>query len=174
MKAAPTYQRADNTNLHFCVKIFTQTCACTHCASQTSLGIPKDSVFHTLFFFPRKTPKWNLFPLNPTIPPVRIPFCCLPVCRVEANSWIMGMIQPIPTPAQSLFGSCALSGTGSSTGERHLQVPHFNPHATYTYSQHTQLVWLCNTASRAPLTAAATETAILLTRIRVLRACPGF
>lgn len=83
----------------------------------------------------------------------------------EANTWIMGMIQTIPTPAQSLFGSCAVSDTGSSTAEKHSQVPLFKPHGTYIYSLQAELMWFCNTASRAPLTAAAIETAVLLTTI---------
>lgn len=171
MKAAPTYQRADNTNWHFCVNVFTLTCICSHWASQTSLGIPKDSVFCTLFFLPRKTTKWDIFPLNPTLSPVRTPFC---LHRTEDNTWIMGMVQTIPTAAQCLFGPHALSDTGSSTGEKHLQVPHFKPHVTYTYSLQAELMWFCNTASRAPLTAAPTETAMLLTRMRLLRTCPEF
>lgn len=59
-------------------------------------------------------------------------FPCLQ--STEAVMGIMGMIQTIPAPAQSLFGSHALSNTGSSTREKHLGVPHFHPHATYTYS----------------------------------------
>lgn len=35
-------------------------------------------------------------------------------------------------------------------------------------------MWFCNTAWRAPLTAAATETAILLTSITALRTCSEF
>lgn len=84
------------------------------------------------------------------------------------------MIQTVPTRAQCWFGSRLLSNTGSSTGEKHFRCHISSPvSATLTPSR---LNWCgsASTALRAPLSAAATATALFLTRIRVLRACPEF
>lgn len=68
-----------------------------------------------------------------------------------------------------------LSVTQAAPQEKSIYRCHIlSPMSPTLNSLQAELMWFCNTASRAPLTAAATETAMLLTRKRLLRTCPEF